>query len=94
MKLPDLNDPAWGWEARNGFIARGIMPLWEITIRWGWIDITYYPGEKYCAIANMEFPAPEDDNRAMRVAEEAALWLESRLQETDSLSPRTNELER
>ena len=72
IKLPNLNDPAWGWKDENGLTATGVLPHWEITIRCGWIEIDFYPTKRACVIGSIMIPAPEDNEQAKQMAEEAA----------------------
>lgn len=79
MKLPNINDSAWGWKDNNGLCADGVMPLWEITIRWGWIEIDFYPTKRSTLTGSITLPAPEDSELARQLAEQSALWLEEKL---------------
>lgn len=79
IKLPNLNDPAWGWKDENGLTATGVLPHWNITIRCGWIEIFFYPTDHSCVIASFCFPAPEDNKQAKQIAEESVHWIKDKL---------------
>ena len=92
MNLPNLNDPAWGWEDNNGLSATGVLPQWEITIRCGWIDINFYPTKKACTTASIMLPAPEDATLAKQIAEQSAQWLQDKLYATSYLSKEVDDI--
>ena len=79
MRLPNVGSSDWKWENDNGWVATGVEPKWEITIRWDWIEIAFYPTPQASVIASLALPSPDNDEDAKRVAEECAIFLHDKV---------------
>lgn len=78
MKLPNIGSSDWEWEDDNGLYPKGISDRWEISIRCGWIEIAFLT-EDNLGFAALDLPAPKDDEKAKRIAEECAIFLQDKL---------------